>query len=144
MSILSEFDFYPGSKTPRRPAVVVDEAPDDLAWDAKPIKRGVRGQEVEFFSIGAFAQALNRAVVSIRLWEKKGYIPTAPFRLPDHKGGKGDRLYTRSIIEVTLEEFAKRGLLAPRSRVRWETEHKDLTIALAERWAFLVENEMYN
>lgn len=141
---MSEFDFYPGSKTPRKPAVVVvDEAPPQ-PWDAKPIIRTIRGREVEFFTIGSLAQALNRAVVSIRLWEKKGYIPKAPFRLPDHKGGKGDRLYTRSLIEATVAEFDSRNLLAPRTRIKWEGEHKDLTIRLVERWAELVENEKHN
>lgn len=136
-------EFYPGSKTPRREAVVVvDEAPQ-LAWDAKPILRTIRGREVEFFTIGSLAQALNRAVVSIRLWEKKGYIPKAPYRLPDHKGGKGDRLYTRAIIEATVKAFEERDLLAPRTRIRWEGDHKDLTIHLTEKWDYLVENQKY-
>lgn len=138
-------EFYPGSKTPRRPAVVVDEAVEEpLPWDASPIKRTIRGREMEFFAIGALAQALGRSIVSVRLWERKGYIPIAPYRLPDHKGGKGKRLYTRAIIDATVSEFAQRGLLAPDTRVQWNGEHKDLTIRLVEKWAELVEKEKHS
>lgn len=138
-------EFYPGSKTPRRPAVVVDEAVEEpLPWDASPIKRTIRGKEMEFYAIGALAQALGRSIVSVRLWERKGYIPIAPYRLPDHKGGKGKRLYTREIIEATVSEFDQRGLLSPDTRVQWNGEHKDLTIRLVERWAELVEKEKHS
>lgn len=138
-------EFYPGSKTPRRPAVVVDESVEEtLPWDATPIKRTIRGKEMEFFAIGSLAQALGRSIVSVRLWERKGYIPIAPYRLPDHKGGRGKRLYTREIIEATVAAFDAWGLLAPDTRVQWNGEHKDLTIHLVEKWAELVEKEKHS
>lgn len=135
-------DFYPGSKTPRRPAVVVDnEVEPEIPWDASPIIRTVRGKEMEFFGISALATALNRSIVSIRLWERKGYIPRAPYRLPDHAGGKGNRLYTRAIIKATIREFDKAGVLDPGTRIRWASAHKNLTIRLVEKWSALVENQ---
>lgn len=140
MSIME--DFYPGSKTPRQPPVVVDEETEvEVPWDASPIIRTVRGKEMEFFGISSMAAALGRSIVSVRLWERKGYIPRAPYRLPDHSGGKGNRLYTRAIIKATMREFEKVGVLDPGTRIRWATDHKNLTIRLVERWSALVENQ---
>mgnify|MGYP006278590429 CR=1 FL=1 len=51
------------------------------------------------------------------------------------KAGKevpGKRAYTRELIEIAVEEFAKRDLLGT-ARVEWK-HHHDLTIALYERW----------
>ena len=139
--------FYPGSKTPRQAPIFVDREVSDEPWDADPIIRTVRGKEMEFFSIGALAKCLGRSIVGIRLWERKGRIPTAPYRMPDHAGGKGDRLYTREIIEATYHEFAIRGLIAPVGmeppRVRWAKQHADLTARLVEVWSTLVEQQKH-
>lgn len=141
MSILDEF--YPGSKQRRQEPVVVDEAPPQ-PWDANPIVRTIRGKEMSFYGIGALAQALGRSIVGVRLWERQGLIPKAPYRMPDHKGGKGKRLYTRAVIEATVAEFARMGLMEPGARVRWEGEHQDLTARLVERWTEVVENEKHS
>lgn len=127
--------FYPGSKRKRRDAaeVVVVESGD---WDSRPMVKTYNGKETEFFMPGALAKALGKSAVTIRLWERKSYIPTAPFRLPGHmRAGKevpGKRAYTRELIEIAVEEFAKRGLLGS-ARIEWKLHH-DLTIALYERW----------
>ena len=96
----------------------------------------LKGVETEVFSIGALAKALDKQIVTIRLWEKKGYIPIAPYRLRSKslKGNKvmGNRVYTRALIEIAIEEFAKRGLIGS-ARVEWN-EHADLTEALVKRW----------
>ena len=44
----------------------------------------------------------------------------------------GNRVYTRVLIEITIEEFAKRGLLGS-ARVEWGL-HPDLTDVLVKRW----------
>jgi hypothetical protein len=88
------------------------------------------------FTVGALAHALGKKIVTIRLWERKGYIPIAPFRLRSKQlnGEKvnGNRVYTRELIEITIEEFAKRGLLGS-ARVEW-SRHSDLTTTLVRRW----------
>lgn len=127
---------YPGSKKPRRPAAPVHTV-NELPWDAQPIVRMYRGEETHFYLPGALAQALNKSSVTIRHWERRGHIPQAPFRLPGYTDAKGvehpgRRVYTRPIIEATVEEFDKRGLLDVQ-RVKW-AKHEDLTIALLERW----------
>jgi hypothetical protein len=135
-------DKAPGSKQTRREPNAVSAARrakvlgESNGWDSDPIIKIVQGVETELFSIGALAQALNKKVVTIRLWEKKGYIPLAPYRLRSKslqgKKVNGNRVYTRELIELAIEEFAKRRLLGS-ARVEW-SQHGDLTDALVARW----------
>lgn len=139
IDIESEFadldNYYPGSRRKRREESAVTTTKVET-WDSRPTVKTYNGVETEFFMPGALANALGKSVVTIRLWERKAYIPKAPFRLPGHtKAGKeipGKRVYTRPLIEIAIEEFGKRGLLGT-ARVEWK-EHRDLTIALLERW----------
>lgn len=135
-------DKAPGSIKPRR---ALDEGVQKKRkeiytqlneWDANPIIKNLGGQEVEVFTISALAEALGKTVVSIRLWEKRGYIPIAPYRLRSKSlNGKkvnGNRVYTRELIEITIEEFQKRNVLHS-ERVEW-SKLGDLTEALVSRW----------
>ena len=133
-------DFYPGSKRKRRevnPNAPVKKPVTMGAWDSDPqLKTLPNGRQVELFSAGAMAQALNRPLVTLRLWERKGYIPRAPYRLKsmivDGVKKPGWRMYSRAIIETTIESFQSRGLLgAP--RVDWN-RYPDLSIELMEKW----------
>lgn len=132
-------DRIPGSKQPRRaPVANAKKKPskESSGWDENPKIKLLKGVETEVFSIGALAKALDKQIVTIRLWEKKGYIPIAPYRLRSKNlnGNKvmGNRVYTRVLIEIAIEEFQKRGLIGS-ARVEW-TEHTDLTEALVKRW----------
>lgn len=136
-------DFYPGSKKRRRTlSPEVEERrrrqAEEGAWDSNPmLKQLPNGKTIELFSAGAFASALGRPLVTIRLWERRGYIPRAPYRLkPGMLNGKkvpGWRLYSREIVEATLASFRSRDLLeAP--RIEWD-QHHDLTIELVESWS---------
>ena len=79
---------------------------------------------------------LEKKVVTLRMWEEKGYIPIAPYRLRSKelngKKVKGNRVYTRELVEIVVEEFAKRGLLGS-ARVEWKHQG-DLTDAIVARW----------
>jgi hypothetical protein len=135
-------DYVPGSKKKRRDDNPVaskkrkQAAGEIEGWDENPIVKILFGKEVEVFTINALAQALDKKIVTIRLWEKKGYIPIAPYRLRSKtlngKKVNGNRVYTRELIEIAIEEFARRGLLGS-SRVEWNS-HEDLTQALVKRW----------
>jgi len=142
-------DFVPGSKKKRRDDNPVAQKKRKLAagetngWDENPIIKTLFGKETEVFTISALALALDKKIVTIRLWEKKGYIPGAPYRLRSKSlNGKkvnGNRVYTRELIEIAIEEFARRGLLGT-SRVEWN-QHSELTKAIVKRWKAVVENE---
>jgi hypothetical protein len=135
-------DNIPGSKQPRRD--LTEKAINNRAkvfgesngWDAKPIVKSIRGVETEVFTVGALAKALEKQVVTIRHWEKKGYFPLAPYRLRSKnlQGQKvnGNRVYTRELIEIAIEEFSVRGLLGS-ARVEW-SQHPDLTDSIVHKW----------
>lgn len=136
-------EHVPGSKQKRR-----EDNPEAIkrrqralgesnGWDETPIIKTLKGEQVEVFTIGALADALEKKIVTIRLWEKKGYIPAAPYRLRSKSlnGQKvnGNRVYTRELVEIAIEEFNKRGLLGS-ARVEW-SQHADLPKELARRWS---------
>lgn len=141
-------DRAPGSKKQRRETTSVAEKRrkkimgETNGWDSAPIIRSIKGVETELFTISALATALEKKIVTIRLWEKKGYIPGAPYRLRSKSlNGKkvlGNRVYTRSLIEIAIEEFTKRGLLGS-ARVEWN-QHEDLTEVIVNRWKIEVKN----
>lgn len=116
---MSEFsgDRYPGSRQLRR--AVAAPVPQDSgkpAWD-KPVIKIVRGVEVELFTIGQLGLALNRAAVTMRLWERNGVLPKARMRLaPKNKVG-GRRYYTRGQVEGVARIAAEEGLLEPNARL---------------------------
>ena len=139
-------DYVPGSKRKRRepdPKNSRRKSGESNGWDANPIVKTLGGKETEVFTIGALAQALEKTIVTIRLWERKGYIPRAPYRLRSKtiKGQKtgGNRVYTRALIEAAIEEFSKRGLLGS-ARVEW-SQQDELTDALVKRWKDITETE---
>jgi hypothetical protein len=141
-----DLEYIPGSKQKRRePDTTVSRRSrgESNGWDSNPIKKVLGGQETEVFTIGALAVALEKQIVTIRLWERKGYLPRAPYRLRSKtlKGQKtgGNRVYTRALIEAAIEEFSNRGLLGS-ARVEW-SQHEDLTDALVKRWREITETE---
>ena len=128
--------YYPGSKRKRREKV--EKQSDESVWDAKPfIKTLPNGKEVEMFTLGSLALALNRPVITLRAWMTEGYLPTSPYRLPStvDKNGKevlGRRLYTRPMIEETLRLFSKAGILTAK-RIDWAL-HRQLVDEIVEAW----------
>ena len=141
-------DRVPGSKQKRREPSEVSEKRrkqvfnESNGWDENPLIKLVKGVETELFTISALAQALEKEIVTIRLWEKKGYIPGAPYRLRSKSlNGKkvnGNRVYTRELIEIAIEEFAKRGLLGS-ARVEWK-KHESLTEDIVRRWKLVTNS----
>ena len=141
-----DLEYIPGSKKKRReinPKVSRRKSGETNGWDETSIIKTLGGQETEVFTIGALAQALEKTIVTIRLWERKGYIPRAPYRLRSKtlKGQKtgGNRVYTRALIEAAVDEFLKRNLIGS-ARVEWN-QHEDLTEALVKRWKEITSTE---
>ena len=144
----ADLEYIPGSKKKRReldPKISRRKSGESNGWDANPIVKTLGGIETEVFTIGALALALDKTIVTIRLWERKGYIPRAPYRLRSKtlKGEKtgGNRVYTRALIESTIDEFNRRGLLGS-ARVEWN-QHEDLTDALVKRWKEITSTESH-
>lgn len=142
-------EFYPGSKKKRRPKSGETKKVNNEKefWEEKPqIKKLPNGKIVELYSVGALSVALGRPLVTLRLWERKGYIPRAPYRLKSvvvgEKKRPGNRMYSRAIIESTIKSFQSRGLLeAP--RIDWN-RFPDLSIELLENWTAIHTKETTN
>lgn len=139
-------EYYPGSKRKRR-AVATPTAKEkvDVAWDSRPYKKTLpNGKDIELFTVGALAAALGRPFVSVKLWNQKGYLPTPPYRLPTkpNKNGeehKGRRLYSRAMVEKTVEIFNSSGLLGI-ARIEWANYHY-VTVEIAEAWIAIKSTE---
>lgn len=140
-------EYYPGSKRKRRaldPNAKPKVQKQEATWDSNPqVKTLPNGNVLELYSAGSLCQALGRPIVTLRLWERKGYIPRAPYRLRSMvvNGVKkpGWRMYSRAIIEATVKSFESRGLLtAP--RIDWN-RYPDLSIELMESWKKIHDQE---
>lgn len=146
---IAELDeFIPGSKqrrtqAPARPAADIYNA---VNWDNRVYVKQVGGKSVELFAIGALAAALNRPLVTVRLWTRQGRLPQAIYRLPtrqvpvygpdgkviSHKEQKGRRLYTRAQIEAVIRIAAEHSILHTK-RIDWD-QHKDFGLQVADAW----------
>lgn len=136
-------DYYPGSKRKRRAALPVEEkeaSENDVKYVTKTLPNG---NTLELLSAGALAAALGRPLVTLRLWERKGYIPRAPYRLRsvvvDGVKKPGWRMYSRAMVESIVQSFQSRGLLeAP--RIDWN-KHRDLSVEVLESWSRIHQEE---
>jgi hypothetical protein len=145
---LTDFEeYYPGSKRKRRQPVVKDKEVSKKASEEDSLKPVLKtlpnGKTLELYSAGALASALNRPLVTLRLWERKGYIPRAPYRLRsivvDGVKKPGWRMYSKDMLESAVESFRSRDLLdAP--RIEWN-HHRDLSVELLENWTKIHEEE---
>lgn len=130
--------YYPGSKRKRKsssfPAVEKKEI--ELWENQGKSKKLPNGKTIDLFGPGSLCLAINRPIVTLRLWERKGYIPKAPYRLKSilvgDKKMPGSRMYSRAMIESLLKSFQSRGLLET-PRIDWN-RHPDLSIELLENW----------
>jgi hypothetical protein len=144
--IFAELDaYYPGSKRKRRepaPARVIDAS----SWETEFYEKYLpNGKLIKMYTLGSLAKALNRSVKTLRFWIEEGNIPASPYRLPSTTGtnGKvyaGRRLYSKAMVEVTVEIFAKARILTT-NRVDW-TVHRTLSDKLAEAWETIRAEEM--
>lgn len=112
---------YPGSKQQRRtvasPAASTGRAEPDR-WDAKPVIKSIKGEQLELFTIGQLGQAINgRAAVTMRLWTRNGVIPEARLRLSPKNGKGGRRYYTRAQVEGIAQIAREEGLFVERARI---------------------------
>lgn len=67
----------------------------------------------KLLTIGAVAAALGRSIQSVRLYEKRGLIPPAPYR-----SNKGDRLYPPEMILELHDKLKAMGRTTGEVRVR--------------------------
>ena len=134
-------EYYPGSKRKRRDVEVVEKkVSEEKSWDSRPYVKTLNGEDVEFFTVGALADALGRPVITVRTWTMEGQLPQSPYRLPPKadKNGEirlGRRLYTRAMIEAAIEIFKANGLLYL-NKIDW-SKNRHIPEDVAEAWSKL-------
>lgn len=110
-------EFFPGSKTriPSTPTqaqeMTTTSSTKEDSWDSRVKTYNMQGIPTEFFEVGSLAKALNRQVVTVRLWERNGTIPKSMYRSPQN-----NRLYTRAQIEGMRNIAQQEGLLDTRTK----------------------------
>src|SRR5690348_4515453 len=114
---------YPGSKNPVKTFdnPRASTPPPDTLGAGKRMMVGSR--ELEFFTIGDLARALNRKPVTIRKWEAEGVIPKAvyikPSEIKDKRGIR--RLYYREQVEGLVGIAREEGVLEPNANGKWKS-----------------------
>ncbi len=130
-------DYYPGSKRKRREPVKIEKK-ETQSWEEDAIMKYLpNGTQVEMYTLGSLAKALNRSVKTLRAWIDLGHIPTSPYRMPATlgKNGKeyaGRRLYSRRMVEATVDIFNTAGLMGV-DRVDW-IANRTLGDKITEAW----------
>lgn len=89
-------EYYPGSRERRQtvPASRPLAVEEDLLGTGTVMV--LRGQPVEFFTIGQLAAAINRKAVTLRAWEAGGILPTSGYHTPSKDPRGRRRLYTKA------------------------------------------------
>jgi hypothetical protein len=72
----------------------------------------LEGREVEMHTIGVFSERVGKSVITLREWERQGFIPQTPFR-----SSRGDRLYTDDMIETVNRIVGGRATVDLRDQV---------------------------
>lgn len=76
----------------------------------------LKGQRVEFFTIGQVARAINRKSVTLRSWEADGTLPPSGYVKPSDDPRGRRRLYTRAQAEGIIRIVTELGLLDSEER----------------------------
>lgn len=114
-------EYYPGSKQKRRSygtplPPISQEEQFDLGV---PRIYSVQGKEVEFFTLGVLAAALNRKPVTIRKWEADGVLPKPRAMTPTSDPRGKRRLYTKGQILGLVQIAKEEGILLPSAMGKW-------------------------
>lgn len=99
-------DRYPGSSRE-----IGDRPGSEPADWGAPKTFNIAGTPTEFYSVGQLAAALQRSPVTIRKWERLGYLPIATFRTPGQVRQKARRLYSRAQLEIIVQIAHDEGLM---------------------------------
>ena len=94
----------------------------------RPVMVRLNGVEVPMYSVGVLARSIQRSVVTVNYWERKGIFPVTPF-----KKGKGERLFSKEMIEVVKKALEDHG-------PRVSLSNQQFCVDIAEGWKALGVN----
>lgn len=113
MGLFGDLPNYPGKKAPKnRPNAVkvADSTVHDRYNNAKGKEYIINGERLMMYTIGEVCKALGKNTVTLRMWEKEGWIPKPSYRTPPPKSqqlpgkaSRGRRLYTQQQLDTLLD-----------------------------------------
>ena len=127
---------YPGSKRSRRERPPATNHRDE-SWRTEYTTKLVAGKERRFYTVRALAAACGVTTHSIKLWTENGYIPNAPYRLPDMVQGDGTtkpgrKLYSEAMVEALADVLVHYGVLGSK-RIPWK-QNPQITEDILRAW----------
>ena len=109
LSLFGDLPEWPGGKPPKNRGPKREVGSEEYNG-AKPKAYRINGKDIQMFTVGKLALAVNRKAVTIRSWEKQGIIPRATYRTPPPSGQqlpgkppKGRRLYSQDQVDLILD-----------------------------------------
>lgn len=125
LDLLGDLPDYPGNTPPKNRDKQASQHKGDLNGARGKIYR-INGIDVELFTIGELARAIGRKPVTVRMWEREGWIPKPKYRTPAPRGEqipsrptKGRRLYSRAQLEF-LAKAVSSFSLAEKNSSDWD------------------------
>lgn len=124
LDLFGELPDYPGKKKPKNRPLAKEQAysiEDPFRGVPKKIAT-IGGEKKELYTVGSVARVLGRSAITIRKWERKGWIPAPTYRTSKASGAellnadrKGYRLYSREQVEVLLTALEQNNLMGDRN-----------------------------
>jgi hypothetical protein len=120
LDVFGDLPDFPGKKQPKnRPeAQLQSSILIDRYNGAKGKDYVINGVTQTFYSIGEVSKALGKKPVTLRMWERKGWIPKTSFRTPTPKSEqipgkvlKGRRLYSQEQLDTLIDGVERFGIL---------------------------------
>lgn len=111
LDLLGDLPDFPGKTPPKNRAGGKSRplAEEELNGARGKVYR-IKGEDIELFTVGELARAIGRRPVTVREWERRGWIPKSNYRTPAPKApqipgkpAKGRRLYTRDQVEFLVK-----------------------------------------
>jgi len=100
--------------------------------------------KVKMFTIGVLAKRFGRGVKTLRMWERRGTIPSAMYR--DSGGRSGNRLYTEfqveKLVAIFKEAIEVNGRRMVKNRIN-KTVFPELARKLWEDYPLGIDPEQY-
>lgn len=124
LDLFGELPNYPGKRKPKnRVATKEEKLSIDDPFKGVPKKMAtINGVQQELYTVGSVAKIIGRSAVTLRKWERKGWIPSATYRTSKASGAellnadrKGYRLYSREQVETLLTALDQNNLMGDRN-----------------------------
>jgi hypothetical protein len=144
LEVFNSLPDYPGKKKPKNRPLARGEvsAVSHDPLEGIPKKSlTIKGEAKDFYTVGGLAQAVERTALTVRKWERNGWIPAPTYRSSKPSGHenvntkqKGYRLYSREQVLLVHKALEINGLLGPRNR-SWQEP---------KRWLSFIEHVKAN